>query len=73
MKRKLTRMDIAVQEKVQQYKDIDGVTYFFWKFLNNFAAHDMLKVLLKYGEILEVVIPPKRDKSGKRLGFICFM
>ncbi|CAJ2637810.1 unnamed protein product [Trifolium pratense] len=39
---------------------------------DNFDAKAMLNIFQKYGNIVEVVIPTKRDKGGRRFGFARF-
>jgi hypothetical protein len=47
-------------------------TYFFTDFPNSFGAKAMLNAFHYYGDIVEVVIPAKRDKRGNRFGFARF-
>lgn len=51
-------------------KDSTRTTFFFTNFPDNFHAKHMLKSFLHCGDIEEVVIPAKRDKIGKRFGFV---
>lgn len=44
-------------------------TFFFTQIPDNFHAKHMLAAFQNYGEFEEVVIPAKRDKLGKRIGF----
>ncbi|GAU32253.1 hypothetical protein TSUD_53800 [Trifolium subterraneum] len=47
-------------------------TYFFTKFPDSFDAKAMMNIFQHYGNIVEVVIPTKRDKGGRRFGFARF-
>lgn len=49
------------------------VSFFFTRFSEDHGAKEMLRIFSLYGKALEVVIPPKRDKLGRRLGFVRFM
>lgn len=50
----------------------DAVTFFFTEFPDNFGAYEMWSVFEKFGMVYEVVIPNKKDKRGKRFGFVRF-
>lgn len=51
-----------------------GLTsFYFTNFLEGFGNEDMWKVFIKWGRVREVYIPPKRDKFGKRFGFVRYM
>ncbi|MCI08394.1 hypothetical protein A2U01_0029471, partial [Trifolium medium] len=47
-------------------------TYFFSDIPDSFGAKAMLNIFQKYGDAVEVVIPAKRDKGGRRFGFARF-
>lgn len=49
------------------------VSIFFSDFPNRIRAKDMFDLFACHGEIVEVVIPPKKNKLGKRFGFARFM
>jgi hypothetical protein len=48
-------------------------TYFFTDIPDSFGAKAMLNVFQNYGNIIEVVIPAKKDKRGRRFGFARFV
>jgi hypothetical protein len=63
--------DIATAGGVR--KDYSKLTtYFFSDFPNYFGAKAMFNAFSYYGDIVEVVIPVKRDKGGRRFGFARF-
>ncbi|GAU10269.1 hypothetical protein TSUD_423290, partial [Trifolium subterraneum] len=43
-------------------------TYFFTDFPDSFGAKAMFNAFHHYGDVMEVVIPTKRDKGGNRFG-----
>ncbi|CAJ2637956.1 unnamed protein product [Trifolium pratense] len=47
-------------------------TYFFTDFPDNVRAKTCFNAFLSYGDIVEVVIPAKRDKGGRRFRFAWF-
>ncbi|GAU35551.1 hypothetical protein TSUD_383990 [Trifolium subterraneum] len=64
---------IATAENFRNVNDNDLVSYFFTDFPDNFGAMAMYNAFNHYGNIMEVVIPVKRDKRGKRFGFTRFI
>ncbi|PNX61493.1 hypothetical protein L195_g052481, partial [Trifolium pratense] len=56
-----------VWEDYNQY-----TTYFFSEFPDSFDTKAMMKIFQHYGGIVEVVIPAKSDKGGRRFGFARF-
>lgn len=48
------------------------ISYYFTEFPDSHGAKEMLRAFSHYGAVMEVVIPPKRDKRGKRFGFVRF-
>lgn len=66
------RLDIAKSGEKFDSDRISSVSYFFSEFPDDFGAMEMLSVFQKYGRVIEVVIPYKRDKRGKRFGFVRF-
>jgi hypothetical protein len=63
--------DIATAGRVRkEYSNL--TTYFFSDFPNSFGAKAMFNAFSYYGDIVEVVIPAKRDKGGRRFGFARF-
>lgn len=65
-----------------RFKRIDGVrkegrgddatSFFFTEFPDHYGAKDMWSVFQIFGRVFEVFIPNKRDKRGKRFGFVIF-
>lgn len=47
-------------------------SFFFMEFPYSFDAKEMFEVFNEYGLVVEVVIPPRRDKRGKKNGLIRF-
>ncbi|PNX71430.1 hypothetical protein L195_g027309, partial [Trifolium pratense] len=47
-------------------------TYFFSDIPDSFGAKALFNAFHYYGDIMEVVIPAKRDKGGRRFGFARF-
>ncbi|PNY11622.1 hypothetical protein L195_g008233 [Trifolium pratense] len=66
-----SRPDIATSSR-RDREDYDHTTYFFSEFPDSFDAKAMMNVFQNYGNIIEVVIPAKRDKGGRRFGFARF-
>ncbi|PNX62199.1 hypothetical protein L195_g052849, partial [Trifolium pratense] len=65
--------DIATNRKRQGREDEAKYTsYFFSDIPDSFGAKAMFNIFQKYGEVVEVVIPAKRDKGGRRFGFARF-
>ncbi|MCI49851.1 RNA-binding protein 25-like, partial [Trifolium medium] len=71
-KRLNSRPDIATNPKASNYDRDTLTTYFFSDFPEDFGAKAMYNIFQKYGDIVEVVIPAKRDKGGRRFGFARF-
>ncbi|CAJ2661781.1 unnamed protein product [Trifolium pratense] len=66
------RIDIATIRRQQEEFDGPQVTYFFTDFPESFGAKAMSNVFQNYGDIVEVVIPARRDRRGERFGFARF-
>ncbi|MCH89313.1 hypothetical protein A2U01_0010208, partial [Trifolium medium] len=66
------KLDIATAFRNNREKNVNYTTYFFSDFPESFGAKAMLNVFQNYGDIMEVVIPAKRDKGGRRFGFARF-
>lgn len=50
-----------------------GLTWFFFtNFPDNYGLEQMWKIFLKWGDVRDVYIPPRRDKKGLRFGFVKF-
>ncbi|GLU18305.1 hypothetical protein SLE2022_346110 [Rubroshorea leprosula] len=45
-------------------------TFFFYNFPENREAADLWYDFAKYGKVVDVYVPRKRDKWGKRFGFV---
>ncbi|GKV39565.1 hypothetical protein SLEP1_g47323 [Rubroshorea leprosula] len=45
-------------------------TFFFYNFPENSEAADLWYDFAKYGKVVDVFVPRKRDKWGKRFGFV---
>jgi hypothetical protein len=64
--------DIATAKNLTKKKYENLTTYFFTDFPKTFGAKAMFNAFQYYGDIVEVVIPAKRDKGGRRFGFARF-
>lgn len=54
-------------------KYLAGTTpYFFTNFPDDFGNSEMWKVIYKWGKVWDIYIPKKRDKLGKKYGFVKF-
>lgn len=47
-------------------------SFYFTEFPDNLGAKEMWSVFQKYGMVVQVVIPNKKDKRAKRIGFVRF-
>ncbi|CAJ2661908.1 unnamed protein product [Trifolium pratense] len=61
--------DVAMAFKSRREDNAKYKTYFFSNFPENHGAQAMLNIFRKYGKVVKVVIPAKRDKGGRRFGF----
>lgn len=59
-------------KKVVQPKERDITHYFFSNFPENFSEKHLWTIFQRYENVWEVFIAPKRDKKGKRFGFVRF-
>ncbi|MCI23748.1 RNA-binding protein 25-like, partial [Trifolium medium] len=66
------RFDIATSPKFNKENINSLTTYFFTDFPERFGAKALFNAFDNYGDIMEVVIPTKRDKGGRRFGFARF-
>ena len=69
------RMDISLgcEEKERKNQNLGQIsTFFFTEFPEDYGARDMYGIFMDYGDVVEVIIPPKRDRRGKKYGFISF-
>lgn len=58
----------------QYYKDHAGETsFFFTNFPENFGREELWSVFQRYGKVIEVFIPARKDKLGNRFGFVRFL
>ncbi|CAK8572777.1 unnamed protein product [Lathyrus sativus] len=52
---------------------VEGIqSFYISEFPNNVRAKKLFKLFSYFGKVTEVVIPPKRNKYGKRFGFTKF-
>lgn len=61
------RMDIAANMKREYHEDT--VSFYFTEIPDSHGAREMLTAFQIYGKVVEVVIPQKRNKRGRRFGF----
>jgi hypothetical protein len=47
----------------------DTITFFFTNFPERYGAKAVFNAFHNYGDVMEVVIPAKRDKGGRRFRF----
>ncbi|PNX87622.1 hypothetical protein L195_g043715, partial [Trifolium pratense] len=64
----MSQRHIGMADRITQNKQ----PILFSDIPDNFDAKAMLNIFQKYGNIVEVVIPAKRDKGGRRFGFARF-
>jgi hypothetical protein len=64
--------DIATSKNITKDNYGKFTTYFFTNFQDNYGAKAMFNAFHHYGSIMEVVIPTKRDKGGRRFVFARF-
>ncbi|MCI40109.1 RNA-binding protein 25-like, partial [Trifolium medium] len=50
----------------------EAISYYFTNFPDDILVVDLWKVFAKYGRVGEVYIPKKKDKWGRRFGFVKF-
>lgn len=53
--------------------NIDGeevISYYFTEFPEEYGAKEMFDIFADFGLVVEVVIPPKRDKWSRRYDFV---
>ncbi|GAU45277.1 hypothetical protein TSUD_99990 [Trifolium subterraneum] len=66
------RLDIATSRNFNKNQIHSLMTYFLTDFSDSYGAKAIFNVFHNYGEVMEVVIPAKRDKGGRRFGFARF-
>lgn len=62
------RIDIASRQSFGPGDDI--TSFFVTNFPEEFRAWDLFHIFERFGNLCEVVIPHRRDKSGKRFEFV---
>lgn len=85
-KRKATRPDISNfvkdrlpymqyfnKDRLMQMKQTGAVSFFFTNFPDDWDEQALWKMFLPWGKVIDGYIPRKRDKWGKRLGFVRFI
>lgn len=63
-------MDCQKGKSIGEGKSLSS--FFFTEFLDSFDRKDMFKVFKEYELVMEVFIPSRRDRCGKRYGFVRF-
>lgn len=63
----------AISDKHWRRDQTREVSYYFSEFPENFGAIEMYRLFKKYGRVVGVVIPPKRNRSRRRFGFARFV
>jgi hypothetical protein len=66
------RLDITTAKRKFRDEPENITTYFFTDIPNSFGAKAMFNAFQYYGDVSEVVIPAKRDRGGRRFGFVRF-
>jgi hypothetical protein len=51
---------------------LETTTFFITNFPERYGAKALFNAFHNYGDVMEVVIPAKRDKGGRRFGFARF-
>jgi hypothetical protein len=64
--------DIATARDFNKENISSTTTFFFTNFPERYGAKAIFNAFHNYGEVVEVVIPIKRDKGGRRFGFARF-
>jgi hypothetical protein len=64
--------DIATTRNFTKESSVSTTTFFFTNFPDRYGAKAIFNSFHNYGEVMEVVIPIKRDKGGRRFGFARF-
>lgn len=55
------------------YNFLKGTTsYYFTNFLDDLGRKELWFCFLKWGKVRDIYVPPRRDKRGKRFGFVKF-
>lgn len=53
-----------------QHLDNITISFFFTKFPEELSNSDLRKLFARFGRVGEVFVPSKRDKWGRRFGFV---
>ncbi|XP_058732712.1 uncharacterized protein LOC131604256 [Vicia villosa] len=72
-RRRETKWDIAREGKRMDKQKASSSSFFVTEFGDRWKARDLFFEFKNLGEIEEVVIPPRKDKFGRRFGFVCFL
>jgi hypothetical protein len=64
--------DIATDRNFNKNDNKILTTFFFTNFPERYGAKAVFNAFHNFGDIMEVVIPAKRDKGGRRFGFARF-
>jgi hypothetical protein len=65
--------DIATARHFSKDNITTSTTFFFTNFPERYGAKAVFNAFDNLGEVMEVVIPAKRDKGGRRFGFVRFV
>lgn len=72
----IERVNVAVPEKKMsgyfQYQDKTTTPFFFAHFPDSLNNSDLRKLFERFGRVGDVFVPRKRDKRGRRFGFVKF-
>lgn len=64
----------GVRMPVPHNNRLEGVTSFFFSYFRDDYGRDELRsVFSRYGNVLEVFIPQRKDNLGNRFGFVRFL
>jgi hypothetical protein len=66
------RFDIATDREFKKENLIETTTFFFTNFPERYGAKALFNAFHNFGDVMEVVIPAKRNKGGRRFGFARF-
>jgi RNA recognition motif-containing protein len=66
------RANVGKRKAFFHHLDLVTTSFFITNFLEEASTGDLWKVFLKYERVGEVYIPKKRDKRGRKFGFVKF-
>jgi hypothetical protein len=66
------KLDIATARNFNKDNIASTTTFLFTNFPERYGAKAIFNAFHNYGEVVEIVIPNKRDKGGRRFGFARF-